>query len=339
MEKVSIIVPVYNNELYLEKCLDSIINQTYKNIEIILINDGSTDNSLNILRKYEKKDKRIIIIDKKNEGVSIARNAGIKKSTGEYITFVDSDDYIDLNFIEELHNAMINNNVDLVRCNYQVHYKELNKIDIGNLKEISNKKLNKKNIRNEILEKVLDGSLPCFVYLLMIKKEKLLNTKLFPTDIHMMEDVVLYMDLIMNINSMFIIDKPLYNIYYNELGATNNAKNYERNINNVLLVNIYIHKILSEYKYDTNINKTKLNTANSIAISDFIFRHYLAKYNALSLCKELSKNEIMNNILDNINYNEIEIQRKIILKCIKYKKFVLLNIYFKLRKIIYKIKR
>ena len=98
MEKVmiSVIVPVYNVENYLGKCLDSLINQTYKDIEIICINDGSTDNSLNILREYEQMDSRIIIIDQKNGGLSNARNIGLKEAAGEYIMFVDSDDWIDL---------------------------------------------------------------------------------------------------------------------------------------------------------------------------------------------------------------------------------------------------
>ena len=82
-ELISVIVPIYNAEKYLEKCLDSIINQTYKNIEILLINDGSKDNSLKICKEYEKKDSRIIVIDKQNKGVSNTRNVGIKKSMGE----------------------------------------------------------------------------------------------------------------------------------------------------------------------------------------------------------------------------------------------------------------
>ena len=91
--KISVIVPIYNQEKYLEECIESIINQTYHNLEIILVNDGSTDNSLEICKKYKKKDKRIIIIDKENKGLSSSRNAGLRKATGDYIMFCDSDDY------------------------------------------------------------------------------------------------------------------------------------------------------------------------------------------------------------------------------------------------------
>lgn len=99
---ISIVVPVYNAEKYLPKCLDSIINQTYKNIEVILVNDGSTDESGNICEVYSKKDTRILNINKINEGVSIARIVGVDKACGEYIMFVDADDYISLNAVESL---------------------------------------------------------------------------------------------------------------------------------------------------------------------------------------------------------------------------------------------
>ena len=93
--KISVIVPVYNAEKYLSDCIDSILNQTLKEIELILINDGSTDNSLQICREKASKDSRVKIINKKNEGQGYARNIGIDRAKGEFITFVDSDDYID----------------------------------------------------------------------------------------------------------------------------------------------------------------------------------------------------------------------------------------------------
>ena len=95
-ETISIIVPVYNASLYLKQCLDSIINQTYKKLEIICVNDESTDNSLEILNTYKNVDERVTIIDKKNEGVSLARNAALDIATGKYILFVDADDWIDI---------------------------------------------------------------------------------------------------------------------------------------------------------------------------------------------------------------------------------------------------
>ena len=113
MAKISIIVPVYNNEKFLEKCLNSLINQTLKNIEIICINDESTDKSLQLLEKFANIDKRIQIINQTHSGPSIARNKGIKKAKGEYIGFVDSDDWVDLNFFEQLYINVKKYNADI----------------------------------------------------------------------------------------------------------------------------------------------------------------------------------------------------------------------------------
>ncbi len=118
MSLISIIVPVYNVEKYLKRCLDSLINQTYKNIEIILVNDGSKDNSLKILKEYQKKDDRIIIIDKINEGVSVARNTGIKAASGKYIGFVDPDDWIENNMYENMLNTIEKYDCNIAFCNY-----------------------------------------------------------------------------------------------------------------------------------------------------------------------------------------------------------------------------
>jgi glycosyltransferase involved in cell wall biosynthesis len=117
--KISILVPVYNVEKYLCKCLDSIVNQTYKNIEIICVNDASTDNSLAILNEYAQKDSRIVVIDKKtNKGLPQARQTAFINSSGEYIIPIDSDDYIELNMLEKLYYCAIFGNYDMVCCGY-----------------------------------------------------------------------------------------------------------------------------------------------------------------------------------------------------------------------------
>ena len=129
MEKplVSVIVPVYNVEKYLRECLDSLVNQTLKNIEIICINDGSIDNSLSILEEYAKNDLRVKIIDQVNSGVSVARNNGIKLATGEFIGFCDSDDWVDLDYFEKLYTAATKYNCEIAMCGIVRHRKFKNK--------------------------------------------------------------------------------------------------------------------------------------------------------------------------------------------------------------------
>lgn len=117
-EKITVIVPVYNVENYLNKCLDSLINQTYKNLEIIVINDGSTDNSGEICQEYAQKDNRIVYIEKENGGLSDARNAGLERKTGSYVTFVDSDDWVEPDYVEVLHNKLIGYQADIAIGNY-----------------------------------------------------------------------------------------------------------------------------------------------------------------------------------------------------------------------------
>ena len=113
-ELVSIIIPVYNAEKYLEECLESVVNQTYHNLEIILIDDGSTDKSGKICDEYAQKDSRIKVIHKQNEGISQARNIGIEMAKGEYIQFVDSDDYVDLDLVETAYSLARKNEADIV---------------------------------------------------------------------------------------------------------------------------------------------------------------------------------------------------------------------------------
>ena len=115
-EKISVIIPVYNAELYLKECLDSICNNTYIDLEIILLNDGSLDRSGKICDDYAQKDARIKVFHKKNQGVSATRNLGIKYATGKYIAFIDSDDYVEKNYFKSLYENLKMNDTDLSVC-------------------------------------------------------------------------------------------------------------------------------------------------------------------------------------------------------------------------------
>lgn len=136
MTKLSIIIPVYNTEDYLEECLKSVINQSLKEIEIIIIDDGSTDNSLKIAREFEKKDSKIKVFEEKNQGAATARNIGIEKARGEYITFVDSDDAININTYKYLYNLASANNYDLLKFNIELVFDNKRMAELVN-KEIA----------------------------------------------------------------------------------------------------------------------------------------------------------------------------------------------------------
>lgn len=121
---ISVIVPVFNVEKYINQCIDSILNQTYHDIEIILVDDGSTDSSGKICDEYQKKDNRIIVIHKSNGGLSSARNAGVEIATGEYISFIDSDDWVENDFLESLYNCCIMYQAEIAVCRIQKRVEE-----------------------------------------------------------------------------------------------------------------------------------------------------------------------------------------------------------------------
>ena len=117
--KITIIVPVYNSENYIRRCVDSVLRQSFEDFELLLINDGSTDGSLKILREYEKSDKRIRVINQENMGVAKTRNKGIKLASGKYIMFIDNDDYIENDYINKYYNSIKDTDYDIVIGGYK----------------------------------------------------------------------------------------------------------------------------------------------------------------------------------------------------------------------------
>lgn len=208
MAKISIIVPVYNTEKFLEKCLNSLINQTLKDIEIICINDGSTDNSLQILKKFANKDKRIQIINQTNSGPSIARNIGIKKAKGEYIGFVDSDDWVDSNFFEQLYVKVKKNNAD---------------IGVAGIKRVRSYKwkyhikLDKEKVINEINEKFQICDVPdkCYPVNKIYKLAELQKLNInFEPNVYF-EDRLFTAQVLINLKTLVTVPNTYYNYWTN----------------------------------------------------------------------------------------------------------------------------
>lgn len=172
---ISIIVPIYNVGKYLPKCIESILNQTFKNFELILVNDGSTDNSGVVCDDYAKKDTRIKIIHKSNGGVSSARNAGLYVAKGEYIGFVDPDDYIDKNMYEKLYRLCIDNNSDIAICrfNREINGKIQNKESTEEIIELNNM---------VAMNELFKGNLYRFSLCNKLFSKKCFNDVLFPEE-------------------------------------------------------------------------------------------------------------------------------------------------------------
>ena len=245
--KVSIIVPVYNVEKYLEKCLDSLVNQSFKNIEIIIVNDGSTDNSEKIINKYCQKYHNIKYLKKKNGGLSSARNYGLKFAKGEYILFVDSDDYIDNNMVELMYNAIIKDDNDIVVCEFNYDY--------GNKKVRSNSNL---DYTSDLKKKyLLTPPMAC----IRLYKRNIFNNIKFKEGIYY-EDLEINPKMVLYTKKISFINKALYNyvIHDNSIMRSKNFNNKLHDIYSVLdsnyniLYNDYPNEI--EYMYIIHLLRT-----------------------------------------------------------------------------------
>lgn len=248
MIKVSVIVPVYNVEEYLEKCLESLVNQTLKDIEIIVVNDGSPDNSQKIIDRYQKKYKNIKAYLKENGGLSDARNYGIKNANGEYLSFVDSDDYIDTTMLEKMYKLAKKENLDLVVCN------TINIDDTGNSIEInSNYNYSDDTIKNYLLS-------PPMACIRIYKKELFKNIK-FKKGIYY-EDLELTPKLVKYTKKIGFIDEGLY-YYYQRIGSIMKQKKFNNKLldifdvletNKLELLKEYPDEV--EYMYITHLLRT-----------------------------------------------------------------------------------
>lgn len=212
MKKVSIVVPVYNVEKYLQDCVQSILNQTYKDIEVLLIDDGSIDSSPQICDKFAEDDNRVKVFHIKNGGVSNARNLGIKNATGEFVAFVDSDDLACQEYISKLVNCLINSGADLSVCGYKMQT-DKGTFDVG--------RKNDRDIyyahKSEDFFKLYQHSLTPSVWGKLFIKEKI--TKLFDTTLNYGEDDLFILDYLKNANKIAFVNEPLY-IYRNEVRET-----------------------------------------------------------------------------------------------------------------------
>lgn len=204
---ISVIVPVYNVEDYLEECINSILSQTYTNLEILIVNDGSTDNSLEILQKFSQKDSRISVFTKENGGLSSARNYAIDRANGKYFTFIDSDDYIDNNYIEILMKGLIDNDADISIVNYH-HVIE------GKIKNfINNDGTISVFSAKEIIEKMYSKEND-FIGMLQMAQCKLYKRKLFDNIRYPLgkkyEDAFTTYKLYLNSTKIVYVNKSLY---------------------------------------------------------------------------------------------------------------------------------
>ena len=307
-EKISVIIPVYNVEKYLKRCLDSVINQTYKNLEIILVDDGSTDNSGKICDEYAKNDKRIIVIHKENGGVSVARNIGLDICTGDYVNFIDSDDWIDLKFFKKLYDNLLKSHADISCCDYirTEKYKNLKKEFLNYMDYYG------ENILEVYLEKELTS--PCNK---LYKKELWQNIK-FPAN-KTNEDICTIFKIFLKSKIVIYTEEKLY-YYYKHSDSTIKSKFSNKNLD---LLDAWQEVVRLSKKYPDNIQrlaKFRLkkayfsllgviayygmeNTQENIEIKNYIFKKFKENYILLLKSNLISFNRKIAIICMRISFN------------------------------------
>lgn len=309
--KVSVLVPAYNVEKYIGKCIESILNQSLKEIEVIIINDGSKDKTLEIIKEYEKKDKRIIVIDKENGGVGTARNEGLKISRGEYILFLDSDDWIEKDYLEKTYNYGKENSLDMVVTDF---YKEMKdkKSYKEDLKLEESQFLSGKDYIKEIF---LGNGYPN-VWDTLTKRELYLKNKInFLNNIFLGDDILVTIKLGFFANKVGKINKAF--VHYMQHGNQGTSRN---NLGEKILDLFLVFEELNKFFIK---NKYKSKDFEVYELNEVYVKFLSCKpVNSLKYEKALSR---FINGLQNIKIKKISrknIIRLNILKFIKNKKIV-----------------
>lgn len=307
--KVTVIIPMYNSEKYIKKCVESIIEQTYKNIEILVINDGSTDNSLGVLDEIN--DSRIKIINQNNHGVSYSRNMGIENSLGKYIFFIDADDWIDSKAIENLVNIAVCNNVDIVKCNFcRENGKKMVKNDISNLNNICKKNILKCDYENLIYAKIPITNFFNVVWGQLIKKD--IISELFDKRICFGEDFLFNVKLLKNSKSIYIYNEVLYHYTTNNNGINRNKSIEKTKIKCEDLMNVYA-EILSILK--DNIDKEIFKKFQIKFLEDILNKFFdvlsidLNNKEKVKFIEMIFENKKYNNCIDELKPNELKIKK------------------------------
>lgn len=321
--KLSIIVPVYGVEKYIDKCLNSLVKQSLKEIEIIVVNDGTKDNSQKIIDKYVKKyPDKIKSYIKENGGQGSARNYGLKKATGEYIGYVDSDDFVEKDMYKKLYNKAKENNYDIVVCgNYNVSEDYQNK----NIDAFINN-------YNTDLENIFFGKMA--VWNKIYKRDILIKNKLEFKEKVWYEDLAFTLKAIMNSNTFAFIDEPLYDYLIRE-GSTMNNSNVQRNLEILDAFNDILSYI-QHNKKEEYFSKIEFLAIDHIYISAIV---RVLKAEA----DDKIKRETINKLIDYMNkkfpnyknnkyINTLSKNRKIIYKLINIKMYGLINLIFKVKK-------
>lgn len=330
---ISIIIPVYNVERYLSQCLDSVIKQTYANLEIICVNDGSTDSSLNILEDYAGKDSRIVIIDQLNQGLSGARNSGMKIATGDFIMFLDSDDWVEYNICEVLLERAISLDVDIVECCYIKEF-----IDHSSISYLWSEEDFTVEIQQIIrrlfgpidgeLRRPQDLDLPVSVWMKLFKADLAKKVDFVDTKKIGTEDLLFQIMVYSECNKYSYINKPLYHYRRSDYGTLTTKympEKYERWQN---LYNILEEIIRTDYPDSTGYYNA-LDNRIAFSMIGIGLNEILSEKSLITKSKRLKSildTDRYRNALDQLELHYLPYHWKVFFVLCKYRMTILLVI-------------
>lgn len=330
--KLSIIVPVYNTGKYLEKCINSLINQTYKNIEIVIVEDCSTDNSKKIIKKFENIKNVKIIYNKKNSGLSYSRNIGILNSTGEYVGFIDSDDYVDLDYYEKIINKIQKEKADLAICDVKIVYENTNEVLIS--KGCENNDLSVVNIINNGLAASACNK---------VFKRSLISQYQF-SEGKVNEDIAVVIPAICNAKKITYIEECYY-YYIQHNGSIQNSSFSEKRFDIVYGIDLTLSRIKNCKQYDEIEDALVFNQIITLFMyvlpkeNNFIKRlKFIKKYVKLTKKYEPRKNHYFWNFLAQCGTKH-RIYYKLMFKFAYSNLFLLTNLLISAYKILIKLKQ
>ncbi len=299
---LSIIVPCYNTGKYLNKCINSILEQNYKNIEVIIVDDGSTDDTKNIVKKIINEDNRVKYFYKENSGVSDTRNYGLNKAEGEYITFVDSDDFVEPQIYDVLLSLILEYSADITHCSYsRVNRNEKRSIGgTGKIYEMNSK---------DSIDKLLNGGLFTGSACNKVYKRVILNNVFFNTKYKINEDVLFNFYAFLNSKKIVFIDECYYNYNYSDTSSCVGTKLIKKNEDCYNVSKEMYKKCLEAKYYDIGYQRVCNSRIN-------LYRTYI-----FSKCKKTYKNEckkLRKMIVDDYNNNRLLGNQKVNGMFIKY---------------------
>lgn len=334
MPKVSIIVPVYNVEKYLDRCMDSLLNQTLRDIEIIMVDDGSPDNCPKKCDEYAKRDSRVRVVHKSNAGLGLARNSGLKIATGDYVAFVDSDDFVDINAYKLLYDKASSSNCDIVFCGYSLF--EDNKVSA--IQCLPTEKYFRGTEQcHEFLLNLIGADyferykfkVSCSVWKAIYKRDILSKNNItFCSEREFVsEDIIFHTDLIPFINSIFVLSESLYYYCLNRESLT--KKYSENRFEKDIKLCIEVEKRLSNCIGDKEASLIAKSLIFEKLQGTLSFEVNTCPRHITRQIKKICNNARLRKAIADCNLQNLPTKKKFFIFCVKYKLYLMIYVYYK----------